>query len=352
MVTLRAEKIKKGYSLFLDIYDNGYRKKKRLKLYVSKDYTKGGRVLKDDKYNWDLANKLKTQYQHNLDIKGTPFIRQISENSNFVDYFKAQNKIKNNTSYTYSLKKLIEYRGQKINFGHIDIHFLNGFKMFLEKDSVSNNTAHTYLHRMRIIWKQAIREKLTNENPFLAFTMPKKINNQKIYLSIEDIQLIANYKTILETDLKVQRAFLFSCFTGLRISDSTLLKWSDIVNNGDFIEIRQKKSQTNILRIPLHQTAKDILNLLPKNTDSVFELKSHVTTNLLLKKIGTSALSKHLSFHIARHSFGTLLTTYGGDYYATQLLMGHSVQGVTAGYAQLTDNRKIEIVGKIPAIVL
>lgn len=350
MVTLRAEKIKKGYSLFLDIYDNGHRKKKRLKLYVSKDYTKGGRVLKDDKHNWDLANKLKTQYQHNLDVKGTPFIRQISENSNFVDYFKAQNKIKNNTSYTYALKKLIEYKGQKINFGHIDIHFLNGFKMFLEKDSVSNNTSHTYLHRMRIIWKQAIKEKLTTENPFLAFTMPKKINNQKIYLSIEDIQLFANYKAIQENEIKVQRAFLFSCFTGLRISDSTLLKWSDIID-GDFIEIRQKKSKTNILRIPLHPTAKEILNLLPKNTDSIFQLVN-LKHNRLLKRIGTAAISKDLSFHVARHTFATLLTTYGGDHYATQLLMGHSVQGVTAGYAQLTDNRKIEIINKIPKIVI
>ena len=57
-VTLRVKPIvKKGYSLFLDIYNEGLRYKEYLKLYVSKDYTKpeNKNILKQDKDNWELA---------------------------------------------------------------------------------------------------------------------------------------------------------------------------------------------------------------------------------------------------------------------------------------------------------
>ncbi len=57
-VTLRSKPIeKKGFSLFLDIYNEGQRYKEYLKLYVSKDYTKSENknILKQDKDSWELA---------------------------------------------------------------------------------------------------------------------------------------------------------------------------------------------------------------------------------------------------------------------------------------------------------
>jgi site-specific recombinase XerD len=359
MVTLRAEATKtKGYSLFLDIYKHYKRKKIRLGLYVSKDYTqaktKRPKIHQEDKHAWDLANKLKTEHQHKLDLEGTSFINEISENRNFVEFFKMKNKVKNNNSYTYALKKLIEYKGRKITFGQVDINFLNAFKSYLKRTKVTDNTSKIYLHRMRVIWGEAIRERLTTNNPFLSFTMPKTIKKNPVYLTINELEIFVKHDSNSYQET-VKKAFLFSCYTGLRISDVTLLQWTNIIENNSFIELRQKKSKINMLRIPLHPTAQAILSTLPKvnDSDTVFGLLTHNNTRTILRTILKKTIpNKHITYHVARHTFATLLTTHGGDYYATQLLLGHSVQGVTAGYAQLTDIRKIEVINKIPEIRL
>lgn len=350
MVYLRAEKTKtKGYSLYLDIYKNGQRERKRLQLYVSKDYTKGGRIKKDDKFNWKLANQLKVEAQHKLNLEGTSFVMEYTEKGNFIDFFKKKNKKKNNSTYTYALKKLIEFKGHELKFNQVRLHLLKGFKSYLKDNGVSDNTANTYLQRFSIIWNEAMKEDLTTRNPFKNFTMPKVVKAKKTYLTIDDLKVFSDYSNNPNCDL-IKKAFLFSCFTGLRVSDIYLLKWSNIVDNNQFIEFRQKKSKTNILRIPLHPVAKNIIQSLSNDNDCIFPLKSYSHTTLHLKKIAQDSIKKNISFHSSRHTFATLLTTYGGDYYATKVLLGHSNQDVTAGYSHLTDKRKIEIVNKIPVL--
>jgi len=63
-VTLRTKAIaKKGFSLFLDIYNEGHRYKEYLKLYVSKDYThpENKNVLKKDKDSWELSQAIQAK---------------------------------------------------------------------------------------------------------------------------------------------------------------------------------------------------------------------------------------------------------------------------------------------------
>ena len=83
MVSLRAKKQSSGtYHLYIDNYKDGKRIKTYLKIYVKKDYTrpltdKKGVVLLDkkgnpqfesisreDKLNWELAQKIRTQLEN------------------------------------------------------------------------------------------------------------------------------------------------------------------------------------------------------------------------------------------------------------------------------------------------
>jgi len=88
MVTIRAKKKVNGtYHLYIDIYDNGQRKKEYLKLYVSEDYTqpetdKQGNIIFDakgqpkpkkvkpqDRELWALAERIRIKRE--LEIKTT-----------------------------------------------------------------------------------------------------------------------------------------------------------------------------------------------------------------------------------------------------------------------------------------
>jgi hypothetical protein len=100
-VTLRTKAIdKKGYSLFLDIYNEGQRYKEYLKLYVSKDYSKieNKNVLRKDKESWELAKAIQAKRLLLMKESIAGFIPRVSKND-FITYYKEQATKKNHDSY-------------------------------------------------------------------------------------------------------------------------------------------------------------------------------------------------------------------------------------------------------------
>ena len=108
MITLRAKKRATGkFHLYVDVYENGQRSKQYLKLYVSEDYTqpeidKHGNVLFDakgapkakkvkaeDKDNWELASKVRTEIENKLNKGNFGFDNVNKGNGSFTDYFAA-----------------------------------------------------------------------------------------------------------------------------------------------------------------------------------------------------------------------------------------------------------------------
>ncbi len=107
MVELRAKKLSGGkFHLFVDVYENGQRRKKYLKIYVSEDYTrpirdakgnmlydKKGRpeqhkILTKDKANWDTAEKVKTEIESQLNKNKYGFDSTDYSATNFTKYFE------------------------------------------------------------------------------------------------------------------------------------------------------------------------------------------------------------------------------------------------------------------------
>ena len=52
-------------------------------------------------------------------------------------------------------------------------------------------------------------------------------------------------------------------------------------------------------------------------------------------------------FHLARHTFGTMMMTVGADLYTTCKLMGHADVRTTQIYAKIVDSKKIEAVDMV-----
>lgn len=52
-------------------------------------------------------------------------------------------------------------------------------------------------------------------------------------------------------------------------------------------------------------------------------------------------------FHVARHTFGTMMMTVGADLYTTCKLMGHADVRTTQIYAKIVDSKKIEAVDMV-----
>ncbi len=227
--------------------------------------------------------------------------------------------------------------------------FRNTYKHRLTGKTISARTADTYCQTFRTMLNEAVREGLMDKNPWNKLETIEKIKkpeSKREYLTIDEI------RSMIAADCPnelVKRAYLFSCFTGLRISDVRNLKWGDVSHeNGQaYVSVVMKKT-TKPLYIPLSGQA---LKWMPGKGESesdgyVFgNLVNYGNVNENLKKWAEAAgIKKHISYHTSRHSFATMMLTLGADLYTVSKLLGHSSVKHTQIYARIIDRKKDEAV--------
>lgn len=127
----------------------------------------------------------------------------------------------------------------------------------------------------------------------------------KAILSLKEIQKLAITPC---PNNEVKRAFLFSCYCGLRWCDVHQLQYKDIDFSSNRLTILQQKVQSHsknaILHLNLNHTA---IKLLQRhkgiNEELVFGLPSYsYTLRILNKWVKRANIHKHITFHCLSHS--------------------------------------------------
>jgi integrase len=135
---------------------------------------------------------------------------------------------------------------------------------------------------------------------------------------------------------EVRRAFLFSCITGLRWIDVNALKWENI--NGKMMTVRQSKTGEDV-GITLNDSAIKLLG--EPGNGKVFDLPSANGANKTLKAwIKRAKINKAITWHNARHSFGTNLIFNDVDILTTSKLLGHTSMRHTMRYVDVARQMK------------
>lgn len=221
--------------------------------------------------------------------------------------------------------------------------------------TIGARTADTYCQRFRTALNEAVREGLIDRNPWNRLETIEKIKkpeSRREFLTIDEIRgmIAADCPNAL-----VKRAYLFSCFTGLRVSDVRNLKWGDVCheNGQTYVSVVMKKT-AKPLYIPLSGQA---LKWMPEKDgsesgDFVFgDLVNDGNVNENLRKWAEAAgIRKHISYHTSRHTFATMMLTLGADIYTVSKLLGHSSVRHTQIYAKIIDRKKDEAVNLADAV--
>lgn len=363
-VTLRTKPIdKKGYSLFLDIYNEGQRYKEYLKRYVSKDYTKpeNKNVLKQDKESWELAKAIQAKRFTQINESIAGFIPKVNKHD-FIKYYREQAEKKNHDSYGYALTYLIDFNGgDKLFLKALDEKYLKGFIAHLQEQELSQSSIRMYLSRISIILNLAVKDKIIQVNPFNYLKrgnggdIPAG-NKKKIeYLTIEELRLLNNTSCKDE----VRQFFLFCCFTGLRLSDLMKMKWTDI-DKGTLTYTQKKQGNTKTHYLPLSGQALNLLeeikvshlNKLGEVNERVFAYAPEKRMmNKYLKAWAEDAeLKKNIHIHVGRHTFATLALSNGVSLYTVSKMLGHSNIGITQIYAEVIDELKQKAAEMLPTL--
>lgn len=126
------------------------------------------------------------------------------------------------------------------------------------------------------------------------------------------------------------------------------MRWKDLQKSGERIRIEIKMQKTKEpLYLPISDEA---LKQLPtrgeaNSDDFIFPLTHEGTVNNILQKWAKAAgVTKHISFHIARHTHATMMLTLGADLYTVSKLLGHKNIATTQIYAKIVDKKKEEAI--------
>lgn len=368
-IKLRVKHLANGNkSIYLDMYMNGKRKYEFLKLYIIPEYNKSDRVRNSETLK--LANAIKAQriielqnQSHGFKINKTSHIR-LTDYIQSVAEKKSENEVRKTVLHAvvYHLRR---YNPNDIQLSRIDKDYILGFLDYLKtakqthtkKEKLLHVNTQVYYYKMlRYCLNYAVSEELISANPMNKIKneeKPHKHRTEREYLTIDELRKLAQtpfYNGLLK------KAFLFSCFCGLRHSDIIALTWGDIEMDDDGnarLYIIQKKTKEAI-SLPLSQEA---IKQLPKREDAKEDdiiFKKLITlgrTNEILPKWAEQAgIKKHITFHCTRHTHATMLLTLGVDLYTVSKLLGHTNIQTTQIYAKLVDESKKKAIDLIPNI--
>ncbi len=181
------------------------------------------------------------------------------------------------------------------------------------------------------------------ESPVLGTHLPEVLSTAEVDMLKESIDVSKweghRNRAIIET--------LFSC--GLRVSELTTLKLSNLFEQERYIKVTGKGSKERL--VPISQKALDEINLWfvdrrqmnikPGEEDYVFLNRrgAHLTRTMILIMIKRQAeaagIQKTISPHTLRHSFATALLEGGADLRAIQMMMGHESIATTEIYTHV-----------------
>lgn len=240
-----------------------------------------------------------------------------------------------------------KYHVSDIAFRDLKPMFLVDFEVWLAtKKNCSTNTIYKFLQLLRMPVLKAKRMGIVFKDPYEGYKM-KKVSVDRGYLSEDEVIAIATHEITIPRLEQVRDIFIFCCYTGLAYSDVAALRQGNIQKMFDgrlWIVTHRQKTKTNV-NVPLLPMAKKILekyNWEEADKDApILPVVSNQKSNAYLKEIGDiCGVEKHLTFHLARHTFATTMTLGKGvPIESVSKMLGHTNISTTQIYARITNDK-------------
>lgn len=266
-----------------------------------------------------------------------------------------------------------------ILFVDVTVPFLDKFERFLQRlpnqrekgagKVLNKNTVLNNMKRFRTLTRKAVKlgYMSADKDPFLNYEF-HWLPTTKDKLDMVEIDSIINLELEIGSPLwHTRNCFLFSFYcAGIRAGDLLQLRWRNVEGGRLTYQMGKNHKMRDLILIPQANTILEHYNKEGKQRDDyIFPLldnakpyakavtqdqkdtmnvelktslyndisaKTAILNNNLKKIASLAGIKKHLSFHIARHSFAKLAKDKGTDSGVVQGLLAHSSIKTTEGY--------------------
>lgn len=372
-IRIRERKLADGnISLYLDIYVKGTRKYESLGLYLIPENRPNAKSI--NARTRSIAEKIKSDRIIALQDRGIKQWDKIKRsNMPLIDWLKqyeqdsfgfTQSTLDGRKDMRKKVELYLEQEGLSyIGMNEVDQDFCRGFLRFLETAKngvvkkkegriISKSCAHHHQAVLNGALNKAVREGIIQQNPMKMLDKREKFQpspEEREFLTIEELRTLIDVPCGNE---QVKSAFIFSCFTGLRLSDVRSLTWNKIHTMPDgktlYVSVVMQKTQKPI-NVPLSSEALRVLAKKEDKDEPIFTLpKGDATISYHIKRwVKAGKINKAISYHCSRHTFATMMLTLGADLYTTSKLLGHANVTTTQIYSKIIDKKKVETVNLV-----
>ena len=260
----------------------------------------------------------------------------------------------------YSDKMLTEFvkdRGNEdIPITVITEDLFEEYRFFLKKQGLAAATINRYLCWLSRLIFRAVSQRIIRYNPFENAKYEKEEKKIRFLQKSEVMRIMAMKMNDRESEL-ARLMFVFSCFTGMAIADMENLEYRHIQTAADgqrYIRKERQKTKVEFI-VPLHPIAEAIINYCRKERarneeqqtvkekgDSLV-FQPHCSRSVMGKNLcivgKACGIRQRLSYHVARHTFGTMSLSAGIPIESIAKMMGHASISSTQIYAQVTDKK-------------
>lgn len=233
-----------------------------------------------------------------------------------------------------ALEKLRKYK-PNLFFYQIDKKQIEDIHLFLKVEMKNEpNTISTFFKNFKKYLNVAFDRGIKIPIKSIDIKRPN-FKSHRTFLMPEEINLMYKYwksEFINETHKNVLSKFLFSCFTGLRISDIKKIDQDNFI--GDYLVFVSEKTG-KLQRIQLNESAKRFIG---KNKPFESDYTDEYTNRTIKDICKIIGIKKRVTYHVSRHTFATNFILSGGNVTVLQKLLGHSKIEDTMIYVHIAES--------------
>lgn len=284
----------------------------------------------------------------------------------YQDYLRLERGLSENSIINYSLdvKKLMRWLDtNEINISPISIseETLQQFIYDIAKN-VNPRSQSRLISGLKGFFNYLIFEDYRKTNPLELIEAPKLGRKLPDTLAVEEIDALINAIDLSSKQGERNRAILETLYgCGLRVSELTSLKISDLYFDEGFIKVTGKGDKQRL--VPIGPTTEKYITIYRKEIRVHQEIDSAAKDTLFLNQHGKqltramiftivkrlaekAGIRKTISPHTFRHSFATHLLENGADLRAIQQMLGHESITTTEIYTHIDRKHLTEVINR------
>ncbi|GHT36426.1 tyrosine recombinase XerC [Bacteroidia bacterium] len=254
-------------------------------------------------------------------------------------------------AYMMDLDKLLLFmESERVTYATLTYNDLQQFVAQLDDIGIHPRSQARIISGIRSFYRFLMLEGYITTDPTELLESPKKGLHLPEVLSLEEIDSIIASIDLSQPEGQRNRAILevlYSC--GLRVSELTSLRFSDVYFEEGFIKVEGKGSKQRLVpisEVAIHEISNYLIDrnkiTVKKGFEDILFLSRRGTSlsrimvfHIIKQQAEMAGVQKNVSPHTFRHSFATHLLEGGANLRAIQEMLGHEKITTTEIYTHI-----------------